>query len=112
MITGAKRLVVLLASGCDACVLILRQRVIFTHHALQLREFADHFGEQIRLGKLRGAPDLPAIGVLLLLQIIGRQYSPGEKLGLARELVGKPLDALDALPLRAELLVKDDVLEL
>ena len=33
----------------------LRQRVIFPHHALQLREFADHFGEQIRLGKPRGA---------------------------------------------------------
>jgi hypothetical protein len=40
---------------------------------------------------------------------------PGEKIGPARQrerdLIGEPLDAFDALPLRAELLVKNDVLE-
>ena len=71
------------------------QCVIFTHHPLQLREFADHLGEQIGLGEPRRAPCLFHVGT-----------------NLGRKLRREPLDALDALPLRAELLVKDDVLEL
>src|SRR5262249_40539237 len=102
-------LVMLLACRCDARVLALRQRVVFPHQPLQLREFADHFPEQIRFGETGGAPDLPAVSVLLALGVLARKHLAREK--LARDLVREPLDPFDALPLRAELLVKDDVLE-
>ena len=39
----------------DGFVLALRLRVIAAHQALQLGEFADHFGQQIGLAELRGA---------------------------------------------------------
>ena len=84
----------LLARGGDGGILALRQRVVFSHQALQLREFADHFGQQIRLRQMRGA---------LCLFDIGADQR--------RDLGGQPLDPLDALALRAQLLVKHDLLE-
>ncbi len=78
----------------DARVLALRKRVVFSHHALQFREFADHFCQQVGLGKPRRTPGLLHIGA-----------------GNGRKLRSEPLDALDALPLRAELLVENNVLE-
>ena len=73
----------LLACRRDACVLSLRQRVIFPHQPLQLGEFADHLGEQIRFGEARGSPDLPTVSILLALQIVGRKRLPWEKFGPA-----------------------------
>jgi len=107
---------VILACRRHACVLSLRQRVIFPHQPLQLGEFAHHLGEQIRFGEARGSPDPPTVRILLALQIVGRKGLPWEKFGPTRQrqrdFVGKSLDARDALGLGAELLVKDDVLEL
>ena len=94
-IVRALRLVVILARVCDGLVLALRLGVVFSHQALQLGEFADHVGEQIGLAELGGALDLRDVGA-------------DER----RELDRQPLDARDALGLRAELLVKHDVLEL
>ena len=79
----------------DGFVLALRLGVVFAHRALQFGKFADHFGEQIRLAQPRGALGFLHIGA-----------------DQRRQLGREPLDALDALRLRAELLVKDDVLEL
>ena len=84
----------LLARGGDGSILALRQRVVFAHQALQLREFADHFGQQIRLRQMRGAFCLFDIGA-----------------DQRRDLGRQPLDALDALALRAQLFVKHDLLE-
>ena len=78
----------------DGFVLALRLGVVFAHGALQFGEFADHFGEQIRLAQPRGA--------FCFLHVGADQR---------RQLGREPLDAFDALRLRAELLVKDDVLE-
>ena len=93
-IGGPLRLVVLLARGGDGGVLALRQRVVFPHQALQFGEFADHFGQQIGLRQMRGALGLFDIGA-----------------DQRRDLRRQPLDPLDALGLRAELLVKHDLLE-
>ena len=62
---------------------------------MQLREFADHLRQQIRLSQTRGA--------LCLLDIGADQR---------RDLGGQSLDTLDPLALRAQLLVKHDLLEL
>src|SRR5262249_15014716 len=115
-IAGAERLIVFYAGRGDRKVLTLRQRVISSHDTLQFREFADHFGKQIGLGEARCPPHLPAVSVLLALQIIGRKRLPGEKIRPARQrerdLIGEALNALDALPLRAKLLVKNNTLEI
>ena len=52
----------LFASRGDGRFLALRQRVVFAHQALHFREFADDFGQQIRLGQMRGARRLGDIG--------------------------------------------------
>ncbi len=83
-----------LAGRSDGRILALRQRVVLAHQALQLGEFADHFGQQIRLRELRRALGLLDIGA-------------DQRRDLGRQL----LDARDALGLRAELLVKHDLLE-
>ena len=90
----ALRLVVLLARGGDGGVLALRQRVVLAHQALQLGEFADHFGQQIGLAQLRRALGLLDIGA-----------------DQRRDLGGEALDARDALGLGAELLVEHDLIE-
>ena len=41
----------LLARGGDGGILALRQRVVLAHQALQFGEFADDFGQQIRLAR-------------------------------------------------------------
>ncbi len=84
----------LLARGGDGGVFALRQRVVFSHQALQFREFADDFGEQISFRQMRGALGLLDVGA-----------------DQRRDLGRQPLDALDPLGLRAELLVKHDLLE-
>ncbi len=78
-----------------ALVLALRLGVVAAHQALQVGEFADHFGEQVGLAQLRGALGLGDVGA-----------------DDGRELGGKRHDAGDALGLRAELLVEHDLLEL
>ena len=85
----------ILASVGDGFVLALLFRVVSAHQALQLGKLADDFGEQIRLAQPRGALRLLHVGA-----------DERRKLGC------EPLDALDALGLRAELLVKHDILEL
>ena len=84
----------LLACRRDACVLALGQRVIFPHQTLQLGEFAHHLGEQISFGEPRRA-----------FCFLGVSADHGRKLAC------ETLDARDALSLRAEFLVKDNVLE-
>jgi hypothetical protein len=86
---------VLLDRGGDARVLALRQRVIFPHQALGLGELADHFGQEIGLGKQRRG--------LRLLDIGADQR---------RQLGGQSGNPFNAIGLRAELLVEHDVLEL
>ena len=93
-IVRALRLVVILDGVGDRLVLALRLGVVAAHEALQLGEFADHFGEQIGLAQQRGALGLGAVGADHIAQ-------------LARQRV----DARDALGLRAELLVEHDAFE-
>ena len=78
----------------DARVLALRGRVIAAHESLQFRELADHFGRKVGLGEMRRARRKSGIGA-----------------DLRRKLARQRFDALDALALRPELLVKDDVVE-
>lgn len=46
------RLVMILGCRGNGGILALRQRVVLAHQALQLREFADRFGEQVGLREL------------------------------------------------------------
>ena len=85
----------ILAGMRDGFVLALRLGVIFAHHALQLGKFADDFGEQVRLAQPRRT--------FCFLDIGADQR---------RQFGGQSLNPLNALGLRAELLVKHDVLEL
>ena len=62
----------------DRFILALRLGVIFSHQPLQLGKFADHFGQQIGLGEAGGSPDLPAVSILLALQIVGLWLAPAE----------------------------------
>ena len=78
----------------DRFVLALRLGVVVAHQALQLGEFADHFGQQIGLAELRRALGLGDIGA-----------------DDRREMPGQRVDARDALGLRAELFVEHDLLE-
>src|SRR5213594_4096926 len=75
--------------------LAIMQRVIAPHEALQLGKLAHHAGEQIGFRQPRRA---------LGEQRVGFQG--------ARDAAGQELDALDALELRAELVVVDDAGEL
>ena len=75
----------------DARLLALRQRVVAPNQALQLRELADHFSDQIGLGETRGARRKLDVGA-----------DP------RREFARQRFDALDPLALRPELLVEDD----
>ena len=84
----------LLTRRRDARIFALRPRVILPHQPLQLGKFAHHVGQQIRLGE----PCRPR-GLLHV------------RTDQRRKLRREPLDALDALGLRAELLVEHDVLE-
>ena len=84
----------ILNRGCDRRIFTLRQRVVPAHQALYFREFADHFGQQIGLGELRGA--------FRFLNIRADQR---------RDLGGEPLDTCNTLRLRAELFVKHDLRE-
>src|SRR5437879_7464270 len=72
-------------------LLAIVQRVVARHDALQLWKFADHGGEQVRLGKLRGA--------------LGLHYIHAKR---ARDLAGQQFDSLHALELTAELAVEHD----
>ncbi len=77
-------------------ILLLLERVIAAHHALQLGELADHpEADEIGLGEDGGA--LGEVGV-----------GADQRRDLARE----PPHALHALILGAELLVEDDLLQL
>src|SRR5271165_5000851 len=89
------RLVMLLAGGGDGRVLALRLRIVFTHEPLQLRELADHFGQQVSLGELRRALGLVDVGT-----------------DQRRDLGSQPFDTRDAFGLRAKLFVEHDGLEL
>ncbi len=84
-----------LAGVRDRFVLVLRLGVVFAHQALQLGEFADDFGQQIRLAQLCRALGFRHIGV-------------NER----RKLAGERDDARDALFLRAQFLVKHDLRKL
>ena len=83
-----------MAAATDG-VLALQGRVVAAHQALQLGKLADHFGDEIGLGEPRGAL---------------RQFRIGAD--HRREFARQRRDALDALVLRAKLLVKDDALQL
>ena len=91
-VVRALRLVVFLDRVGDARLFALRRRVIAAHQALQLGKLADHFGDEIGLGELRRALGEARVGA-----DDRRQFSRQRG------------DALDALALRAELLVEDDV---
>ena len=84
----------LLDRGGDARVLALRARVITPHQALKLGELTDHFGREVRLGEARRARRKLRVGA-----------------DLWRKLLRQRLDARDPLALRAELLVKHDLVE-
>src|SRR5258706_6606012 len=71
------------------------ERVITTHEALQLREFTDHFGEQVGLGQIRGAIYRARVGASAV----------GDK------STDRP-DAFDAVELATELVVIDDTAQL
>src|ERR1051326_5197302 len=72
----------------DLARLAVVQRVVAPHYALQLREFSDHPGQQVGLGKP------------------GRAFGEdGVDLQVARDPAAQQLDALDPLELRAELVV-------
>src|SRR5262245_7762174 len=79
----------------DRLILLLIERVITAHDALQLRELSDHQAHEVGLGKDRGA--LGEIG-------IGADQW--------RKLARNPPHALHAFILRAELLMEYDLLKL
>ena len=76
-------------------VLALRLGVVFAHGALQLGEFADDFGEQVRLAQSRRTFCFNRVGA-----------------DQRRQFGGQSLNPFNALGLGAKLLVKHDVLEL
>ncbi len=85
----------ILAGVRNSFVFALGLGVIFAHGALQLGKFADHFGQQIRLAELRRT---------FCFKRVGADHR--------RQFGCQSLNPFNALGLRAELLVKDDVLEL
>ena len=78
----------------DLGVLLLLERVIAAHHPLQLGELADHAADQIGFGQ-----HCHPLGVI------------GSGSDQRRDLPREHAHALDAVILRAELLVKDDLLQ-
>ena len=91
----AAGLVVLLDRGGDLGVHVLGFGVVAAHQALQLGELADHAGDEVGLAQFGGAAGEVGLGV-----------------DGAGDLAGQLLDALDAVPLGAELLVERDGLQL
>ena len=85
----------ILAGVRDGFVFALGLGVVFAHRALQFGEFTDHFGEQIGLAQPRGALGFFHVGA-----------------DQRRQLGGQSFNSFNALRLRPELLVEDDVLEL
>ena len=75
-------------------VLALRRGVILSYRALQFRKFADDFGEQVRFAQVRRAFCFFHVGA-----------------DQRRQFAGQSLNAFNALGLRAQLLVENDVLE-
>ena len=69
-----------------ARVLATRQRVVAAHHALQLRELADHAARQIGLGKLGRPRRQPRIGADLRGDQRGQLFQPCHTLPLGAEL--------------------------
>ena len=91
-IAGALRFVVILDGDADIVLLALQFRVTAAHEALRLRKFADDFRHQVGLAEFGGARGVVGVG-------------SDER----REFPRQRLDAIDALALRAELLVEHDV---
>ena len=85
----------ILARRRDAGVLALRARIVAAHQPLQLGELAHHLGDEIGLAQRRRALDKKRVGA-----------------DHRRKLFRQRSDALHALALRAELFVKDDLIEL
>ena len=79
----------------DQRVLLLIERIVAAHHALQLGELADHAGNEIGLGH-----DRRPLGKI--------RIGPDER----RQFAGQRPNAMHPLILRAQLLVEDDVLQL
>ena len=78
----------------DGLVLALCFRVIFSDRALQLGKFADDFREQVGFTQQRGAFCFFHVGA-----------------DQRRQFRGQSFNALNALALRPQLLVEDDVVE-
>src|SRR5260363_265608 len=87
-VSGKARLIMLGARARHLFRLKVEPRVILPHDALQFREFPDHLREQIGFGELRRARSVRLI----------RADARGDG-------AGNRFDSLDALPLRTELAV-------
>ena len=92
-VAGEARLVVVFDGVGDVVAEPVVQRVVAAHDALQLGELADHVGQQVGLGQLRG------------LRRPARASASPPSCGADR--LGDGAHALDALALRAQLVVVD-----
>ena len=77
----------LLNRGSDFRLLTIQHGIIFAHRALQLGEFAHHFGNQIGFGKACGAFGGGAVCAQLLRDVRGDGLQAVDALGLAADFV-------------------------
>ena len=96
LVAGEARLVVVLDRVCDRRGLAVLLGVVASHDALQLGELADHVGEQVGLRQVRS-----------VRRLLAEALAADAFADLARDRA----HALDALALRAELVVVDDLLQ-